>query len=105
MAGKRDSIRVVNLDELQRIWNHSRMPEKRTEGVFVEVIAHEAPAGDPRYHGGTSVIVKLLTANGRHIGTAHEIVMPDGSVPHSHPKDYTNRDCSRLRAPSEPHPS
>ena len=42
-----------------------------------------------------------MTANDRHVGTLHEIVMPDGAVPHSHPKDYTRRDCSRVGAPRE----
>jgi len=102
MAGKRATMDVTSLDDLERTWNDSRMPVKRTEGVFVEVVAHQAPAGDPRYRGGVSVIIKILTARGRHIGTVHEIVMPDGSVPHSHPKDYTRRDCSRVRAASEP---
>jgi hypothetical protein len=59
-------------------------------------------ATNPRYAGGASVIVKLVTPNGQHIGTFHEIRMPDGSVPHSHPKDYTKRDCSRVRPLVEP---
>ena len=40
----------------------------------------------------------MLTFNGQHIGTIHEIVAPDGAILHSHPKDYTLRDCSRVRA-------
>ena len=62
---------------------------------------HRTPARDPRYAGGVSRIVKLMTANDRHVGTLHEIAMPDGAVPHSHPKDYTRRDCSRVGAPRE----
>lgn len=74
------------------------MPAKRASGLLHEVIAHQEAATNPAYEGGVSVHVKLLTSNGRHIGTIHEIRMPDGAVPHSHPKDYTLRDCSRVRA-------
>lgn len=38
------------------------------------------------------MIINLLTENGQHIGTIHEIRMPDGTVPQSHPKDYTAGD-------------
>ena len=72
------------------------MPDKRADGTLRDLIVHETPAGDPRYVGGTSRIVKLMTANEQHIGTLHEIVMPDGTVPHSHPKDYTRRNCERI---------
>jgi hypothetical protein len=74
------------------------MPAKRASAILRDVIVHRRPAGDPRWAGGESVIVKLLTPRGQHIGTLHEVRMPDGSVVHSHPKDYTRRDCSRVRA-------
>jgi hypothetical protein len=74
------------------------MPAKRAAGVLTEIIAHERPARNPAYAGGRSLIVKLLTRSGQHLGTVHEIVMPDGSVVHGHPKDYTRRDCTRVRA-------
>ena len=77
------------------------MPAKRAQGVLRPIIVHRTPARDPRYAGGVSRIVKLMTANDRHVGTLHEIAMPDGAVPHSHPKDYTRRDCSRVGAPRE----
>lgn len=72
------------------------MPEKLRNGILSEIIAYRSPANNPRYVGGISEIVKLLTPNGRHIGTLHRITMPDGSVPHEHGKDYTLRDCSRI---------
>ena len=78
------------------------MPAKRTASVVTEVIVHQAPAGDPRYLGGISQIVKLVSPNGHHLGTVHEVIMPDGAAPHVHPKDYTRRDCSRVRLASEP---
>ena len=78
------------------------MSEKRLSGAFIEIIVHERPAHNPAYAGGSSRIVKLLTRSGQHVGTVHEIVMPDGTAPHSHPKDYTLRDCSRVRVLSEP---
>ena len=72
------------------------LPDKRAEGLLRSVIVHETAATHPDYTGGASRIVKLMTANNQHIGTLHEIVLPDGTVPHSHPKDYTRRDCSRV---------
>jgi hypothetical protein len=62
------------------------MPEKRERMLVTEIIAQERPAGNPIFAGGVSRIVKLLTPNGRHIGTVHEIVMPDGSRPPLPPK-------------------
>jgi len=73
------------------------MDAKRSNQIFFEEIVHQIAAGDPRYVGGLSVIVKLITSRGQHIGTVHEIQMPDGTVRHTHPKDYTLRDCSRVR--------
>ncbi|MCC6381229.1 MAG: hypothetical protein IT304_01915 [Dehalococcoidia bacterium] len=78
------------------------MPVKRAAGTFMEIVAHDAPASNPLYRDGRSRIVKLITRGGQHVGTVHEIVMPDGAVPHSHPKDYTLRDCSRVRLPAAP---
>ena len=75
------------------------MPAKHADGTLRSIIVHERSATNPAYADGTSRIVKLLTANDQHIGTVHEIVMPDGTVPHSHPKDYTRRDCERIAEP------
>lgn len=75
------------------------MPAKRADGTLRSIIVHERAATNPDYAGGLSRIVKLLTTNDQHIGTVHEIVMPDGTVPHSHPKDYTRRDCGRIAEP------
>ncbi len=57
---------------------------------------------NPKYAGGWSKLIRLETENGQHIGTIHEIQMPDGTVPQSHPKDYTDRDCQRFRSVNEP---
>ena len=73
--------------------------QKVAAGLLYETIVHRVPAGDPRWPTGESRIIVTRTHNRQHIGTRHEIVLPDGSVPHSHPKDYTLRDCSRVRAP------
>jgi len=54
-----------------------------------------ARATNQRWLGGTSHIVRIFTPNGRHIGTLHEIVLADGSGPHS-PEDYTRRDCTKI---------
>ena len=74
------------------------MDAKVAAGTFVEALTGST-ATNPRYAGGTSYILVLKTTNGHHIGTIHRIVMPDGSIPHEHPKDYTLRDCSRVRNP------
>lgn len=93
---------LVSSEELLAQWLAERMNRKRTDGLFTEIVAHSVPARNPRFSGGDSRIVKLVTASGYHIGTLHEVVLPDGSVPHSHPKDYTRRDCSRMRVEGEP---
>lgn len=72
------------------------MPEKRATGIFSEIIVPDGPAKNPAYIGGTSRFIKLLTPKGHHVATLHEIEMPDGTVIHSHVKDYTRRDCSRI---------
>lgn len=82
---------------MEELWNSNGMPGKRATGEFDEIVVYERPAMDPSYRGGASVIIKLLTrTGGQHVGTMHEIRMPDGTRPHSHPKDYTLRDCSRV---------
>lgn len=95
MAG---NIEVLPWEAFQGLFAEARIEEKRIAGIFVEIIADERPATNPRYAGGRSLIIKLLTPGGQHIATVHHIVMPDGSVPHTHGKDYTRRDCSRVRA-------
>ncbi len=95
-------LTVISLTDLTRIWGENEMPLKRQNGVLTEIIAYSSAAGNPAYAGGTSRIIKLLTEKGQHIGTVHEIVMPDGSTPHSHPKDYTYRSCARVRAEAGP---
>jgi hypothetical protein len=83
---------------MEPIWVENDLARKRAT-VFTEIIAHGDPEGDPRWRGGRSVYVKLLTAKGFHIATLHETVLPDDSVPHSHLHDYTFRDCTRVRCP------
>ena len=92
---------MIPLDQLQQLWDDNRVSQKRLAGILIEIIARAGPATNPRYQGGTSRYLKLLTPSGYHIGTVHEIVMPDGAVPHSHPHDYTlpSPDCSRVRCP------
>ncbi len=80
-----------------RLWDGNRMTEKRANRLLYEIIAYEAAARDPALAGVKGVIIKLLTPNGRHIGTVHDIVNADGSIRESHAHDYTRRDCSRVR--------
>ena len=91
-------MEVTTLDELERICAEASVQAKRAAGVLSDIIAYSAPARNPVYAGGDSLILKVMTPNGRHIATWHEVRMPDGSIPHSHPKDYTRRDCTRVRA-------
>src|SRR5687768_11893994 len=83
--------------EFDHLWISNRVLEKLGEGLLIESVADDVPASNPRYAGGRSQIIKLSTTAGWHIATLHRIVMPDGSIPHEHPKDYTLRDCSRVR--------
>jgi hypothetical protein len=87
---------MVSRAEFNLLWDTADMPAKIVAGVFTED-TKESAATNPRYRGGRSVIVKLISRGEHHIGTIHRIVMPDGSIPHEHPKDYTLRDCSRVR--------
>ena len=91
------AVPVVSDDVMAQLWLENSMDARRSDQLFVEQIVHQTAAGDPRYMGGLSVIVKLITGNGQHVGTVHEIRQPDGTLQHSHPKDYTLRDCSRVR--------
>ncbi len=92
------AVEVIHLSILERICLDEGIQAKRAAGILSGIIAHSAPARNPIYAGGRSVIVKIMTPRGQHIATWHEIRMPDSSIPHSHPKDYTRRDCSRVRA-------
>lgn len=95
-------MEVVPYEVLVREWEQARVAYKRESGILSAIVADTSDAKNQRYHGGTSYIVKPLTPSGQHIGTLHEIMLPDGSVPHTHPKDYTRRDCTRIRASTEP---
>jgi len=91
-------IEVVPFAELDALWAANEMDRKRASGMLLESIVHRAAARNPRWLGGEARIVKLITANGQHIGTVHEVVTTEGDAVHSHPKDYTRCDCSRVRA-------
>jgi hypothetical protein len=91
-------VPMIPRPEFDALWAEGDMPAKIAAGAFVEII-DETPATNPRYAGGSSLIIVLRTTKDFHIGTIHRIVMPDGSIPHEHPKDYTLRDCSRVRIP------
>ena len=92
---------MVPMTEIGEVWADNDVDGKLAAGVLRLIVVHESVALNPMYSGGRSQIVKVFTPNERHIGTFHAIVMPDGSVAHRHPKDYTLRDCSRIRVESE----
>ena len=96
------SISLVSPEVLERLWTENQMSEKRSTGILTERIVHQTAARNPRYAGGASRIILLITPRGQHIGTIHEVVQPDGTVEHSHAKDYMLRDCSRVRVLEEP---
>lgn len=90
------------MQELQTEWDSNSVERKLEAAILSTSIVFSSPAMNPRYARGVSRILKVFTPAGQHIGTIHEIVMPDGRVAHRHPKDYTRRDCSRMRCKSEP---
>ena len=85
--------------DLEREWADNGAPARRAAGTLRTITVRERPATNPVYAGSTSRILKLVTAHDQHIGTVHEIVLPDGTAPHSHPKDYTRRNCERVAEP------
>lgn len=97
----RRGITVISMPAIRRLWAENGLDEKLESGDLHPIVVHETLAMNPTYAGGRSRIVKVFTVNGQHIGTVHEISLPDGSVPHRHPKDYTLRDCTRVRVDSE----
>ena len=97
LMGRRLAIPIIPADELLRLWTENRMAEKRATGLFSEIVAYVTTAGDPTLPGVRSVIVKLLTQKGQHIGTVRDIKNADGTLRESHIHDYTLRDCSRVR--------
>ena len=100
----RRDIEVLSFPELEALWLESAMEAKIASRVLNTVIVATSPATNPLYSDGTSRIVVVLTQRGQHIGTFHEIEVPGRGVMHRHPKDYTRRDCSRVRLSSEPRP-
>jgi len=97
--GNSPDISIVTAEELQRLWDENRVSEKRAAGAFLERVSWHSPARDPRMAGAWSAYVRLYTPDGFHIGTLHEVLYREDGRPagHSHPKDYTLRDCSRVR--------
>lgn len=98
----RRDIDVLSASELETLWATAAVDAKIASGTLHTIIVATAPATNPIYFGGTSRILKVLTPNGQHIGTVHEIEAPDQGVLHRHPKDYTRRDCTRVRLGAEP---
>jgi hypothetical protein len=97
-TGRSSDIDLVSEAELLRLWDENHVSEKRAAGLLIESIARETPAADPALPAVVGRIIKLETpVHRRHIGTLHEVVDRDGNVLHSHPKDYTRRDCTRVR--------
>lgn len=94
-------IEVISQTELDALWAEGAVDAKVANGSLHTIIIVTEPAKNRLYHGGTSRIVKVRTANGHHIGTFHEIEVPGSGILHRHPKDYTRRDCSRVRCPGE----
>ena len=95
-------MEVISLTDLEMLWHDAGVDAKvDTEALYLELIdLEDTPATNPRYEGGLSRFYLVKTSSHhRHVGTIHRIEMPDGLVPHSHPHDYTRRDCSRCRVP------
>ncbi|MEP6870660.1 MAG: hypothetical protein ABI939_02295 [Anaerolineaceae bacterium] len=93
----RRDIKATNLEDLTAIWADNAVDEKLAAGLLNSITAADARTTNPLYAGARSRIIKVLAPKGRHIGTYHEILAPDSSILHRHPKDYTLRDCTRVR--------
>ena len=91
----------VPAEALERLWLDNDMPRKRTEGALREVKVYESEARDPRLRGVRSLIYKLLTPSGQHLGTVHDIFNADGSLRECHIHDYVARDCAKFVKPEK----
>ena len=80
---------AVPLYELEILFNALGLSDKILDGRIASQVIPNARrlSRPPKYSGGTSDIVRHSNALGYQIATSHRITMPDGTIPHSHPKD------------------
>lgn len=57
---------------------------------------YETTARDPRLAGVRSILYKLVTPAGQHLGTVHDILNSDGTIRERHVHDYIARDCAKF---------
>ena len=51
------------------------------------ILGARSSSRPPKYPGGISDIVRHFNALRYQVATSHRITMPNGTIPHSHPKD------------------
>ena len=80
---------AVPLNELESLFDALGLRDKILDGRIASqaIPAARRPSQPPKYPGGISDIVRHSNALGYQVATSHRITMPDGTIPHSHPKD------------------
>jgi hypothetical protein len=75
--------------ELELLFDALGLSDKILDGRIASQFIPGArrPSRPPKYPGGTRDIVRHFNALGYQVATSHRITMPDGTIPHSHPKD------------------
>lgn len=88
-------IQPVPDSELERHWAANDMDAKRRTGLLTEIIAAEKPSA--AIPGIRVKYIKLLTAKGQHIATVRDMIDSTGRVLETQIRDYTCRNCERIR--------
>src|SRR3990172_1691716 len=80
---------VVSQDQLDALFDALGLRDKILAGRITShhIPGNRRPARSPRFPRGISDIVRHSNALGYQVATSHRITLPDGTIPHSHPKD------------------
>jgi len=80
---------AVPLNELESLFAALGLSDKILAGRITShhIPSARRPTRSPQFPRGVSDIVRHFNALGYQVATSHRITMPDGTFPHSHPKD------------------
>lgn len=90
-------IELAPDEVLAEAWATNAVDSKRARGLLRDIVAAAKAARDPAYEGWRMRYVKVVTLNNRHAGTFAEFVDRAGTVVQRRIRDYTFRDCRRIR--------